>query len=58
MLTERAKEMATLFSAMTIKELEVSLQNAESREERALFRALLNLKIQLRQAEIVGEVLV
>jgi len=58
MLTERAKEMATLFSSMTIKELEVSLQAAESREEKALFRALLNLKIQLRQAEIVGEVLV
>ena len=57
-MTERAKEMAILFSTMTIKELEVSLQAAESREDKALFRALLNLKIQLRQAEIVGEVLV
>lgn len=58
MLNERGKEMATLFEGMTIKELEVTLQAAETREEKALFRALLNLKIQLRQAEIVGEVLV
>ena len=58
MLTDRIKEMSDLFSAMTIKELEVGLQAAESREEKALLRALLNLKIQLRQAEIVGEVLV
>ena len=36
----------------------MNLQAAESREEKALFRTLLNLKIQLRQAEIVGEVLV
>ena len=58
MLQDRAKEMAELFSLMTIKELEVSLQAAETREEKALLRALLNLKIQLRQEEIVGEVLV
>lgn len=57
-MTERAKELTLLFHEMTIKELEVSLQAAESREEKALLRALLNLKIQLRQEEIVGEVLV
>ncbi len=52
------KDMATLFHDMTIKELEGLLQAAESREEKALFRALLNLKIQLKQEEIIGEVLV
>ena len=58
MATEHGKEILSLFSEMTIKDFEGLLQTAETREEKALFRALLNLKIQLRQEEIVGEVLV
>ena len=58
MATEHGKEILLLFSQMTIKDFEVLLQTATTREEKALFRALLNLKIQLRQEEVVGEVLV
>ena len=56
--TQRGKDLAHLFHEITIKELETLLKTAEAREEKALFRQLLNLKIQLRQEEIVGEVLV
>ena len=47
-----------IFEEITIKELEGLLQKAATREEKAFYRALLNLKIQLRQEEIIGEVLV
>lgn len=57
-MQENGKALAELFAKTSIKELEGLLQSAESREEKALFRALLNLKIQLRQEEIIGEVLV
>jgi len=54
----RGEEMVAMFRDMTIKELEGLLQKAETREEKAFFRALLNLKIQLRQEDVIGEVLV
>ena len=57
-MQENGKALAERFAKTSIKELEGLLQSAESREEKALFRALLNLKIQLRQEEIIGEVLV
>ncbi|MBQ7364826.1 MAG: hypothetical protein IJW46_04440 [Clostridia bacterium] len=57
-MTERGNTMAAMFAEMTIKELEGLLQTADTREDKALFRALLNLKIQLKQEEIIGEVLV
>ena len=57
-MNQGGKELARLFSETTIKELEGLLQTATTREEKALYRALLNLKIQLRQEEIIGEELV
>lgn len=57
-MNQSGKELARLFSETTIKELEGLLQTATTREEKALYRALLNLKIQLRQEEIIGEELV
>ena len=54
----RGEEMVAMFRDMTIKELEGLLQKAETREDKAFFRALLNLKIQLRQEDVIGEVLV
>lgn len=53
-----AQALYAIFEEITIKELEGLLQKATTREEKAFYRALLNLKIQLRQEEIIGEVLV
>ncbi len=47
----------TLFANSSISELEVMLASAESREEKILWRALINLKLQLKQETIVGETL-
>ncbi|MBE6621555.1 MAG: hypothetical protein E7630_01235 [Ruminococcaceae bacterium] len=46
-----------LFEKASITELEEMLALAESREEKILWRALINLKLQLKQEAIVGEIL-
>ncbi len=46
-----------LFEKTPISELEVMLASAETREEKLLWRALINLKLQLKQESIVGETL-
>ena len=46
-----------LFDKTPISELEVMLVSAETREEKLLWRALINLKLQLKQESIVGETL-
>jgi len=46
-----------LFDKTPISELEVMLASAETREEKLLWRALINLKLQLKQESIVGETL-
>ena len=43
------------FEAASIPELEAMLARAQSREEKILWRALINLKFQLAQEKIVGE---
>ena len=50
--------MFKTFSECTILDLEAALILASSREEKAFFRTLINLKLQLEQEKIVGEVLV
>jgi hypothetical protein len=47
-----------LFEKSPISELEIMLASAESREEKLLWRTLINLKLQLKQESIVGETLV
>ena len=54
---ERWQEFYALFEKASITELEVMLATAEGREEKILWRALINLKLQLRQEAIVGEIL-
>lgn len=43
------------FSALKFKEIELLLLRAETRGEKAFYRALLNLKLQSEQEKIVGE---
>ena len=46
-----------LFENTPISELEIMLAKAESREEKLMWRTLINLKLQLKQESIVGETL-
>lgn len=51
------KELFELFSALTISELEKRLSESDDREEKIFLRELINLKLQLAQEKIVGEML-
>jgi len=46
------------FKEFSFKELEKFLFAAETREEKAFYRVLLNLKLQIEQEKIVGEILI
>ncbi len=46
-----------LFEKMKLKDLEDSLILSTSREEKAFWRTLINLKLQLWQERTVGEIL-
>lgn len=46
-----------LFKNMTVSELEDQLSLSEDREEKIFLRALINLKLQLAQEKVVGEML-
>ncbi len=52
------RELYTKFEKSTFRELEESLLEATSHEEKAFFRSLLNLKLQIAQERVVGEQLV
>ncbi len=47
----------SLFSKATISDLEKRLSESNDREEKIFLRALINLKLQLAQEKIVGEML-
>lgn len=51
------KELFELFSSLTISELEKRLSESDDREEKIFLRELINLKLQLAQEKIVGEML-
>lgn len=51
-------DMYKNFQQYTFKELEKMLLEAKTREEKAFYRALLNLKLQIEQEKIVGEILI
>ena len=46
-----------LFSSVTIFELEKQLSESTDREEKIFLRELINLKLQLAQEKVVGEML-
>lgn len=53
-----AGRMYRTFEDCTVSDLEAALMLASSREEKAFFRTLINLKLQLEQEKVVGEILV
>ena len=50
-------ELYPWFCEIKIAQLQDCLLSAKSREEKAFFREMLNLKLQLAQEQVVGEVL-
>ena len=46
-----------IFKDATISSLEARLAESSDREEKILLRALINLKLQLAQEKVVGEML-
>ena len=52
------RELYLKFEFCTFRELEELLLAAHSHEEKAFYRALLNLKLQIAQERVVGEQLV
>ena len=52
--TEGLQTLYPLFEKASIAELEAMLAVASTREEKLLWRALINLKLQLRQEIVVG----
>lgn len=51
------KLLFSIFNELTISALEARLSESEDREEKILLRALINLKLQLAQEKVVGEML-
>ena len=52
------RELYLKFEYSTFRELEELLLAAHTHEEKAFYRALLNLKLQIAQERVVGEQLV
>ena len=47
-----------IFQQKSFKEIEKLLLESKTREEKAFYRALLNLKLQIEQEKIIGEILI
>ena len=54
---ENSVTLYEIFKGMTVGELEAQLAASNDREEKIFLRALINLKLQLLQEKIVGEIL-
>ena len=48
-------DLYILFTELSFSQLEALLIRSESRDAKAFYRALLNLKLQIAQEKIVGE---
>ena len=56
-IMENSESLYELFKNMSVGELEAQLASTDDREEKIFLRALVNLKLQLVQEKIVGEML-
>lgn len=53
----KAPELYDTFKKSTTHDLEENLLSASTREEKIFYRKLLNLKLQLEQEKVIGELL-
>ena len=58
MTDQEKKSLYEQFEACSIKELEAALLSSVTHEEKAFYRAMLNLKLQISQEKLIGKVLV
>jgi len=58
MTDQTNKSLYEQFEACTIKDLEEALLSCDTHEEKAFYRALLNLKLQISQEKLIGKVLI
>ena len=56
-IRESTSDLYAAFADLSFPELERLLRTAKTREEKAFYRSLLNLKLQIDQESVVGEVL-
>lgn len=54
-MEELNRELYLKFEYCSFRELEELLLHARSHEEKAFYRSLLNLKLQIAQERVVGE---
>ncbi len=54
---EKGNKLLDAFDQISVSELEKMILISETREERAIFRSMINLKLQLMQEKVTGEVL-
>ena len=54
---ENNESLYGLFKSLTVSELEELLSLSNDREEKIFLRAMINLKLQLAQEKVVGEML-
>ena len=58
MTNQQKKSLYEQFEACTVKDLEEALLSCNTHEEKAFYRAMLNLKLQISQERLIGKVLV
>jgi len=51
----KQRDLYNSFKMMTIGQLQQLLINARTREEKAFYRTLLNMKLVIEQEKIIGE---
>jgi len=53
----KTRDLYNSFKMMTIAQIQQLLIDARSREEKAFYRTLLNMKLVIEQEKIIGEAL-
>lgn len=56
-ISENVKALTALFEELTVTELEGAILASSERNEKTLFRTLLNLKMQIDQEKVINQTL-
>ena len=56
-ISENVKALTSLFETLTVTELESAILASSERNEKSLYRTLLNLKMQIDQEKVINQTL-